>query len=365
MTFNFILCLTIVLIYFSTHISNSKPKKNQDYLFLIISFLILFILVGFREMTRGNDTLAYINLFQKCEKYKWSILSINNYYETGYIVLNILISFFTNNLRVFMVLFSAYFNYATFSFIKKNSDNYLFSTLMYICLLFLYDSMSMFRQFFALSIILLGFDYIKNKKFIKYTLTVIFATFFHSSAFIAIFLYLLYNFKYNRKRVFIIIIFSIICYSFLNVIYPFIAGFFSRETSYIDTIGNITYANILYTVVFLVLFLFAIFIVPLNKREENGFYLYSLLFATSLFFISIKMPVLSRGVQYYSIMSIIALPNLIEKNLQKNRLVYKTIIICMFLLYSSIIIKLRPEWNSAFDYKSCIFPKKDYVCYYK
>ena len=106
MIFNLSLLLIILLLYFFTHLKNSYSKQKKDYLFLRITFIIFFILVSFRAFNIGNDTLTYLNFFEKCAKYKWEIVSFDGYYEGGYIILNILISYISLHPRFFLIVMS-------------------------------------------------------------------------------------------------------------------------------------------------------------------------------------------------------------------------------------------------------------------
>lgn len=362
MIFNCILCLFIICFYLITHI-DSKNKETKDKLFLIITFFVLFILVGTRAMNVGNDTLSYLDLFKKSSIFKMSILDSNTYYEKGYLIFNVLLSYISSSSRFFMFAMSLIFNYAVFKFIKDNSKNYLLSVLMYINLLFFYQSMTMMRQFLALSIVLLfSFKYVKEKNLVKFLISIIVASLFHSTALIAVFIYPIYYLNYNRKRVLIIIIASIFALLSLNQIYPLIASILNKETYYITMVGETKLANIISTLIYSIMYIFSLCIVKQDKRQKYGFYLYSLLFASTICFVSINMAVLSRVSQYYAILSIIALPNLINLNLKNNKTIINMVIVLFMMLYSSIVMIYRPEWNSAFNYKSCIISQNEYYC---
>ena len=146
--FNILLIIMIIVIYLLTHL---KKNKNNDYIFLVVTFIIFFFLVGFRSVYSGNDTLTYLNLFDYCKTLKFDILE-NTRYETGYLIFNIFLGYFNIDHRLFLIIFSAIFNFHIFKFIKDNSTNYFLSVMMYVGLLFFYLSMTMFRQFFAMMI---------------------------------------------------------------------------------------------------------------------------------------------------------------------------------------------------------------------
>lgn len=361
MIFNFCLCFAIIILYFFSHLV-CKEKKYKDSIFLILVFLILFILVGSREMTRGNDTMEYIRIFKECGIKGISFFNYNTYYERGYLLFNILVFQFFDKPRIFLYILSFIFNYSVYKFIKDNSKNYLASVLMYITLLFFYQSMSMMRQFFSLSIVLLSFRLVKNRKLFLYIIMIFIASLFHSTAWLALLIYPMYYLKYTRKRVAIIIIFSFIVFIGINEVYPLVSSLLNRSTYYSSMIGNKNFGNFISTLIYLVIYVFSMHVIKNGSIEKNGFYLYSFIFTMAIFLISINMAVLSRASQYFSILSIVALPNLIEENVTKNKLFYNMIIFFCFFAYSSCIMIFRPEWNSAYNYKTCIFEKAGYIC---
>ncbi len=362
MTFNLILFIVILLIYFVTHIGKRK-KENNDKLFLIIVFSMFFILVGYREMTRGNDTISYLRLFEQCATNKWNVSIFNNYYEFGYLIFNILVSYISNNSRFFLIVLSFLFNYSIYSFIKKNSNNYLVSVLMYVGLMYFYSSMNIIRQFLAIIIILYSFNFVKEKKLFPFLFFVLLATTIHSSAIISLLIYPIYHCKYNKKRVFIVIIISIFLLLSLDIVYPFVVNILNRDTYYLNRIGVTKIFNVISFLLFLGMFIFSTCITRNKNYGNNNFYLFVLLFTSCVSMISINMAVLERVCIYYSMFSIVALPNLIHNSKIKDKFIINALVVLVLFIYSSTTMIYRPNWNTAFDYKTCIFPKSDYVCY--
>ena len=370
MVFNFLLILFTLLLYLIINNIHVEKEKRKIY-FLRIIFIVFFILVAFREMTIGNDTQMYLNLFKKCSVHKWSMVKTGGYFEVGYLALNTIISYISNNPRFFMVIMSGIFNYCSYKFIKDNSNNYLFSCIMYICLLFIYTSMTMMRQFTALSILLLGTKYAKEKKLIKFFLIVLLASLFHSSAYVALLYYLIYNMKYTKNKVFIIVIIGIIASVNIGSFFDYIANFIGRVNYYSDRVDSNSVSNVIYTIIYFLMYLFALY--EINKSNNNAgdkrkkdFYLLSLLFAAIINMLGIKMNIMSRVALYFDVLTIVSLPNIIHDNVYNidNRKKINIAFLLVFTLYSSTIIYYKPNWNSAYNYKSCLFPHDDYICSY-
>lgn len=361
MIFNTCLIVFILLLYIVLHSQHRVKKETSDKIFLTIVFFTFFFFVAFRGFDIGNDTKMYLNLFNKCGIEKWSILKYNTYFEKGYVVFNILLSYISKSSRFFMIIMSAIFNYGFYRFIKKYSKNYLLSTLMYLGLLFFYTSMTMMRQFCAILIVLYALKYAEQKKIIPFILCIIFASLFHSSAWIGIIYYFIDNLKFTKKRVIIILIISMVLSAFIG---PAVDKFYSiigRTNYYESRVGSDSISTILYAFIYFILF-FICYIVSHKKHseelkdEKTNFYLYSILLASCTSILAINMNILSRAILYFSILTIIAVPNILYTYLNKkdNRMIASIILIIFLISYSNVIIYFRPEWNSAYNYKICI-----------
>ena len=362
MLFNLGLCLAILGIYLLTHLGK-REKKTKDKLFLLITFVLLFVLIASREMTTGNDTTAYLGFYGKSGDYGWNILGMDNRFEIGYVVFNALLNSLHFSPRAFLCVLAFIFSFVIYKFIKDNSNNYLMSVLMFVNLLFFYQSMNIMRQFLALSIILaFGFRYVKEKKLFRYIFAVMIASLFHTTALIALLIYPMYNMKYSRKAVLLIICGTIIGSLLIGQIYPLVASLIGHEVDYVDTIGEVKLGSFISMLIYLVMYLFAIFVTRKKNQQENSSYLYSLLFAAAVYGVSINMAIIGRAAEYCAIFSIIALPNIIEENIRESKAIVESSIIGLFMLYASIIMINKPEWNSAYNYETCLLPGDNYVC---
>ncbi|MBR2743991.1 MAG: EpsG family protein [Clostridia bacterium] len=358
MIFNFCLVMVIIALYAIIYSTKRISKNIKSNLFLILSFSIIAILMSMRTYSTGTDTNMYVHAFEKFSQYKWSSTIFGGYYEPLYVITNIIISYISYNPRILIICTSLFICYAFYRFIKDNSNNYLLSVLMFICLLFFYSAMNTIRQYLAISIILLGFDFVKRKRFIPYVITIVIAVLFHTSAFVGILIYPLYNMKYSKLRVIGIFVVAILVNIFISDVVNQVYDLFNRTNYYSNRIGQENISNLIHIFVFLSMYIFSILLVKKsqNKNEKNDFYFYIFVVAAACSLIAMKMNVLSRISAYFSIFTIICLPNIITDNLktEKNKLIIYYSISIILLIYSSIIIYFRPEWNSAFRYKSCI-----------
>ena len=124
MLFYLALCVLVIIIYLLTRLGK-RDKKTKDRLFLVITFIVLFVVVASREMTVGSDTSTYLDLFKKSSIYKWDIINMKSYFETGYLTFNVLLSYLNVTPRLFLCIMAFVCCFAIYKFIKDNSNNYL------------------------------------------------------------------------------------------------------------------------------------------------------------------------------------------------------------------------------------------------
>ena len=346
--FTFVLLLSLLL---------SSGKRLNFYtkrrIFLRITFIVLFFIVAFRGYDIGNDTEMYLNLFERASLLKWDIVKPDEYFEIGYLILNVIISYITSSKRFFMIVMSAIFNFCAYKFIKENSKNYLVSVIMYIGLLFFYTSMTMMRQFTAMLILLYSLKFAKEKKMVPFIVCLLIAVQFHTSAWIGALYYIIVNLKFSKKNVAVIIIISIIASIMIGPLSNFVADIVGRTNYYENRLGSDSISNVLYTLIYLIFFIFSYIVVKNKNKEENNIWLYSILFAMASNALGINMNILSRVSLYFNILTINALPNIIHTNIKdtNTKIFINMLLIIFFFIYSSTIIILKPEWNSAYNYR--------------
>lgn len=178
---------------------SQKNKKIRDAIFYIMCAQLLFLAI-FKSPEYGVDSSAYTAWFLQWRE--MSLLDVLKYYgtEPGYIAINKIIGFFTDDIVIFYGILAVITLIPQFIFIKKYSMLTGLSLVIFTALGFHEFSMSILRQALALAIYVWGFKYISERKFWKYALFVFLAFCFHKTAAITIFLYFLYPWKSTFSR---------------------------------------------------------------------------------------------------------------------------------------------------------------------
>jgi len=365
MIFNFTLFLLMSILYIILTFKNNSDKRQK--VFLIIAVSILFLLVALRDESMGNDTIKYLDLYSKCAKEKWNMHIFGGYYEPGYLVFNILLSYISPSRRFFMVIMSFLFNVAVYRFIKNNSKNYLLSILAYIGLLFFYSSMTMMRQFLAMSLVLESIRFAQEKKLIPFIIIIILALTMHSTAILAIMIYPIFNIKYKPNRVLIILASSVVATLFIGSIYTTLMAVLGRNSYYVLRIGNSeNITSVTNFTIYSIINILLIRSIKNNKpttSKNTTPYIYSATASSAISIMATRMNILSRADDYYSILLIAGIPNMIEElHKKRNKKTAKLLFITFLIAFSSTIIIMRPEWNTAYNYKPCFSTETPISC---
>lgn len=200
-----LLLLPISVLALKLYTSYLFENKAEKRAFIIVSFLMIVFFVGLRSVYSGSmDTLMYSRMFDAATRTPNFInflstreISLEDYWreEGSFYLLVWLISRFTDNVQIFLVVITAIMTGCVFKFISVHSENFMLSCIIYICLGSMTFSMNGMRQALAMSICLLAYGFAVNKKFVPFLLIVLFAMTFHISAFIFLLVYPLSNFS--------------------------------------------------------------------------------------------------------------------------------------------------------------------------
>ena len=289
----------------NTHIDFEKKNKRA----LMFFFIILTLILMFRHASVGNDTRNYIRLFQQISFSDWS--ELNRYTtEVGFVYLCKFISVISDNPQFFLSIVSVIVC-ACLSFTYTRLCKEPSLTIILFCNMATFVMMfSGIRQMLAIAIGLVAYECTQRKKLFWFIVSVLFAMFFHTSAFILAFMYPLYHAKITKKWMFVIVPLLTTIFIFNKRIFSFLLIILSRFTEYE---GEIT-ATGAYTMLFLfIAFAVFSFLVPnesLLDEETRGLRNF-LLFSCVIQFFAPVHTLAMRMNYYYIIFIPLLLPRII------------------------------------------------------
>lgn len=219
--------MTIYIILYSLLLpilfSDKKSTPLSQKKLIIIIYVVIFTLFRGLRWKCGTDWEQYHQVFLLSE---WNnIFTFNRYgeeiMEFGYIFTNVLLKSIIPSYTFFLLVtnFFILFSYYKFSFKYTKFPIITFVTLIFCSIFF------PVRQHIAVSIILLSLPYILNRKIFKFTLCIISAMSFHTSAIVFLPIYFINKFNINIITRISICILATICGKYLKEIFIEISNF--------------------------------------------------------------------------------------------------------------------------------------------
>lgn len=160
-------------------IDNIEYKSTKKYLILI--GLILTLIPGLRHYSIGLDTFQYEDFFKGLPS-SLALAFKQSRLEPGYTLLNVLFKSF--DFVVVQIVVSSILIFFSFRMVRRYSPMIWLSCLLFIIYCFYYRCFNEMRQAIALGFICLSFDYIIEKKIIKYLICLFAAAVFHQTSLI-------------------------------------------------------------------------------------------------------------------------------------------------------------------------------------
>jgi hypothetical protein len=332
-------------------------------IFLGLSFLVLFFVLGFRNYS-GIDDPTYISIFNSVSEYGWWTIFKQTTMEPGYLILNDIVSFFTNNylymqlLSSFIPLFLFYYSFKRFrNMISIPMAVFLLCTMLYFQVL----SVAIVRMFIAISIVFTAFYYIPQRKIMRYILLILIASMFHYSA---LFMLVLTYFAINRDNLskrakrFVYIGFIVTPLFFVAVAKFFVPLMGNRYAGYGTIDGFSLSVSSFDTIPLLVLLL--LFYKRFKGEDKYYFKLFISVFALSciMSFYS-GMVSLGRLIFYANSAFFLAAPMVSRAlNRDSKKLIFSSIIILFGFIYVYWTqFTLEAHISNLFPYQNILFTK--------
>ncbi|MBD5184058.1 MAG: EpsG family protein [Bacteroidales bacterium] len=186
-------------------------------------FTYFFLLIGLRYEV-GGDTINYMSdYYWRGPLSSWHY-SVFDKFEPGYSLLCSLGKTISPDFYVFQLIHSFILNTALSIWIYKNTK-YIFSSFLILFLTnYLYFSTEVLREVIAVIIFLFNYKNLRNHRWIRYYIGVVFSMCFHLSAIILVMMPLIVNLKFNKKYTFLLLT-MIVLGVFSNKIFSILLSF--------------------------------------------------------------------------------------------------------------------------------------------
>lgn len=329
---------------------NNTEKNKKTY--MIIMGILLIIISGFRSVNVGADTWQFCADFNSIRFINWKNLFNSTRYEPGFVLICKILSQLVDNYQILIFFTSLVINIVICKFIYDESKDCILSLYLYVSLNYFATNMNIMRQAIAMAIIILAYKKFLNKeKKVLYIISVLIAYQFHTSALCGMLLLVIPNTKYDMKKYILTVISSIIMVLIANKLFVIFTGILGKYSGYIN---SEFYEPNYFAAVIKMLILFVILTVSYiyYRNIDNNKYMYISSFALIFGASAIKITLLGRISNYFSIFNIILLPNIL-KEIRDKKEIYLIYFLVYFLcfLYWIIVAIYRPEWHGVVPYE--------------
>lgn len=255
----------------STTLSSSKresDKKTRRRAFWLL--LPFFVLLALKSTSVGADTDQYTRMFEMVqfdvfEKYYGRV-------EGGYRLFLIVLTKIFDNPQWQFIIFAAFTLIVFVYFLERNSCKPEWFVLMFLALNLYAFYMTGLRQAFAMTICLLAYEKIKEKKLVWFLLLVALAMSFHTAAMFFIPAYFIAHLKTTKAKIPLYIIVFIIAAIYNEELFMFAGDAFEIEYG-IEQAGN---GYVMIGLMFIITVLSFLRLKTLIAYNENNKYLIQL-----------------------------------------------------------------------------------------
>lgn len=204
-----------------------KLVVRQRTVVLWIIFAVLTFFAGFRWDV-GIDWPTYMGLFDG-GLYEMALKRLERIEPASLFIKGLLLlgGYTDGGYYLWVMAFITIFLY--FYSIYKYSNNKLFSASLFVLLGIYFSLMNGVRQHAAVAITVFAWQFLFEKKIVRYMLTILIASLFHTSALIMLPVYFVCNIRFNKK---LLIIMAIIAVPLSFVMTPLIANFMGLFEQY-------------------------------------------------------------------------------------------------------------------------------------
>ncbi len=176
----YLLGIIVILDFIGFKITDNDNKVLVYVKKGFFSYVFLCCIAGLRSLEVGKDTYSYSRYFLKMTSEK--VHFFDSDYHWVYNLWDLVIRQFTDNVYIFNICCSIVIYVALYFFITSYSCDIQVSIFLFITLGIFFNSMNQTRQALASAVLLFGFRYTVEKKFIKAMLLCFVATFIHNVA---------------------------------------------------------------------------------------------------------------------------------------------------------------------------------------
>ncbi len=346
----------------ATPIRENRNRKN----YIIFICIILILQSALRHVAVGADTYAYYLKFEEIKLTSWqeiwenfrSVYVLGEGKDAGYPLIQKVFQIIFPDYRFFLFAVASFFFWTLGRFLWFNTShirNCLIAICLYQALFYGFFSITGIRQTIATSFTLLGYEYIKKRRFTPFLLLILGGALIHKSVLIFLPFYFIAQIKH--VKVFLLGIIVILPIVFISARrFAVILAQLSTSENYMNyAISDYETAGAKMFLVFMIIIVCSTLVLyrDISSFESEKIKLVINACALSLIFTPLTWvdPSLMRVAQYYSIFTLLLLPVIIESVVRQHNLrnLRNLVFAVVILLLGMIIIKHNAAYGFLWE----------------
>ena len=316
--------------------------KKRNKATIALFFLGLFILLALRDFSVGKDLETYKSIFERCIYTSFEHLS-DMQWESGYTFFCKVFSLISKNYRFFLIVVAAVTIIPIYKLYSKETRYSFLLIVLFInmpCFLMLFSGL---RQAIAISVGVLAYMAIENRKFFLSFFLILIAVSFHVSAVMLFLLYPAYRFKIKTKHL-IWIVPVLIGFWFFRI--PILTLIISvLPGKYIDSYGEVQHTSAFgMLLLFLMFAIFSFVVLDEEKMSKKDFFLRNILLVSTVAQFFVPIHGLVQRASYYflifvpvSILSVVKAPKRILQGVSSLAVLVLTIFFLLYFFYNAMV----------------------------
>lgn len=304
-----------------------EKRYNITNLLAVAVFIFYFMISSFRAVSVGNDLVRYAERFVRIGKTPWpDIFKLGDTwgFEYGYVLFCKLLSLFSSNPRILIVASSLFIIGSFYRAIAKYSENPMISMYLFHLFGFYITSFNLIRLLMAVSICLWAIDSIKERKIATFSLIVMVAMFFHTSAIVFFAAYVTPKLKTNKTMFLFSCLIGCITYGlskYITILMTYVLS--GAYQGYRTEVGAGSGNGLLLWMCFILVFAY---LNQKGKRDYDYNMWVNFIFIVILFnILALNLTTVSRLIWYFKVALLFLIPR-ISNGLRKKSNSYEKII---------------------------------------
>lgn len=270
--------------------------QRRNKIAITFFFLCLTVLVALRHESVGNDTVNYVQHFEKVSNMSWYEV-FETSVEFGFSLFNKIVLLASQKAQIFFAVAAVAVSAMIYPTYKRLCVDASLTIVLFCTMSTFFLMFSGIRQMLAVGLGVVAYELTRKKKLVFFILLVLFAMTFHTSAFMIAFMYPLYHVKITKNWLIVVVPVSVAVFIFNRPIFSFLSLIIERYTEYEGGVSSTGAYTML--ILFAIFAVFSFLIPDENRMDEETVGLRNFLLFSLLLQMFAPLHLLAMRMNYY------------------------------------------------------------------